>query len=156
MIELFAEYGMRALVFVATVLGGFLTRYVWVLIKNATARAILERGYGETRDAVLEVAQTYVDELRKGREDGSLTPEEKANALAKAVAAAKANLGRKGLARLGRVLGVDVDSWLQSKVEATVKAIKLADAPPAAAAPAGGTTLAPASGVIPPIPRRPA
>lgn len=135
MIDIISEYGDKigaALVALVGVLG---SRYVWGRISLAWARTLAQRAYGELTDAVLEVWQTYVSELTKGRADGTLTADEKAEAKRRAIAIAKANLGPKGLARLARALGfgslfggdpAKADGWLGSKVETAVATLKRA------------------------------
>ena len=74
--------------------------------------------------AVKEVHQVYVDGLKKGREDGKLTDEEKEAALEAAIAKAKKLLGMDGLALLWKAFGDSTEEVLASKIEATVKDLK--------------------------------
>jgi hypothetical protein len=109
-----------ALTFVA---GKLLTRWM----KAGYLRDTLTRLMFEMKAAVLEVHQVYVSEISRGRADGTLTPEEKAEAKNRAMAVLKANIGKKGLARLAKVLGIEIDAldgWLGNKVEATVAELK--------------------------------
>ncbi len=122
--DLYVNFGGPALMWLLAGLTGLLTKFVWDLIKNAKLRGLLSRAYAEIRDAVLEVNQTYVDALKKGREDGTLTDIEKAEAKDLAMDSFKSNFGRKGLKALGRVIGVSLDSWLSSKTEAAVAELK--------------------------------
>lgn len=85
------------------------------------AGEIVGRALREIGDAVREVYQTYVEALKEADRDGKLTTDEKVTAKRMAVAIAKSNIGKKGLARLLRVLGVDaLDEWIGSKVESAI------------------------------------
>lgn len=119
--QLVAEYGMSVLTWVLTLLSGLLARWVWVQITNSYVRGVLERTWVEVQAAVREVGQTYTDVLRQGNEDGVLTPEERAEARTQAIAIIKSNLGRKGLKRLMRIVGGDLDQWLGTQVESAVR-----------------------------------
>ncbi len=123
MYELTMNYGAMVLGTILAVLGLGLTRYVFVLIDNNIIRESLVRLWDETKAAVLEVGQTYVDALKEASLDGKLTDEEKAEAKSKAIAIAKSNLGKKGLLRLSRIL--DIDKWIGGKVEAFVRESKM-------------------------------
>jgi hypothetical protein len=90
---------------------------LWVL--TAVGRALAEVG-----DAVLAVSQTYVDALKAANADGKLTDQEKAEAKAKALALIKQNLGPVGLRKLAKIIGVDVDGWLGTKLEAAVATLQ--------------------------------
>lgn len=113
----------------------------WVLMKLAAylshrvGSAILARAATEITGAVLEVEQTFVSVLKADAADGKLTSAEMKEAKDKAIAVAKRNLGKEGLERLGRVIGVDLEQWLGSKVESAVGALRVsAPASPAAGA----------------------
>ncbi len=125
MIETIAEYGPRVAAWVFAALSTLLSTYVWVLIRAGYAREALQRAWVEVQGAVLEVTQTYSSAIKAASIDG-LTDAEKATAKAQAIAIAKENLGKKGLSRLARVIGVDVDQWLASKTEQAVALTKLA------------------------------
>lgn len=104
-------------------LGKLLARY----ISNKTLRDLLTRLGWEVRAVVLEVHQTWAEDIKKGKADGKLTEEEKAHAKALALSKLKENLGKKGIARLAKVLGLHIDaldSWLGNKIEATVAELK--------------------------------
>ncbi|HET6613673.1 MAG TPA: hypothetical protein VFG83_16855 [Kofleriaceae bacterium] len=119
--QLIANHGTTALAWVLTLLGGLLAKYVWHRISNSYARGVVERAWTEVRTAVMEIAQTYAGSIKKGREDGKLTSQEKGKAQMLAIETAKRNIGPKGLRRLARILGIDsVDDWIRNKVEATV------------------------------------
>jgi len=141
MFELIAEYGDKIGALFAAALVAVLGRYVWDKINRESLRAIAQRACAEVIDAVLEVWQTYVSGLKKGRDDGQLTDEEKAIAKRMAIETAKTNLGAKGLARLARALGfgtdlAKVENWIGSKAEtaiATLKGVGLMKTPAPAA-----------------------
>lgn len=130
MADLFATYGPDALVWAFAALGALLTKFVFNKMRTGYLADVAQRAWLEVQGAVLEVAQTYSNGIKDGSADGTLTEAERAQAKANAIAIAKANIGPKGLARLGRVLGVNVDSWLASKTEQAVAVLKT---PPAAA-----------------------
>lgn len=143
--SIFATYGPDVVAWVLAALGAVITWLVARLGASAWAASVIQRAWVEVQGAVAEVSQTYADAIKAARADGSLTDMERAAAKAQAIAIAKENLGEKGLRRLGRVLGVDVDRWLASKTEQAVKVMKGAAPPvPLSAADA------------PPVPRSPA
>src|SRR5690606_24734791 len=84
---------------------------------------LLERAHREVYDAVRATGQTYVDELKKAREDGKITEEEARLARELAWQHFKAQMGAAALAELELIVG-DVVEWFQSEVEAAVKALK--------------------------------
>lgn len=130
MTDLFATYGPDAVAWVLAALGALLAKYVWQKMAAGYLADAAQRAWVEVQGAVLEVSQTYADAIRKGRADGSLTDKEKAEAKALAIGIAKSNIGTKGLARLARVLGVNVDGWLASKTEQAVKLMNGVASPP--------------------------
>lgn len=83
------------------------------------ARGAIDRAQLEVYTAVEYVAQTYVSDLKAAREDGKLTEQEKAEALAKAKAAFKMRLGEAGLRQLAEIVG-DLEEWLRTQIEAAV------------------------------------
>lgn len=106
----------------AAIVARFAITHVWL-------GGMMSRLVVEAKAAVLEVEQTYVDAITEGRADGTLTSEEAKAARAAAVAALRSNLGRKGLQRLGRILGLtdaEIDRLLGTHVEAAVKALSIA------------------------------
>lgn len=110
-------------------LGVVLLAYLGKHVRGTVASGVLTRAWAEVQAAVLEVKQVYVDVIRAGSADGQLTSAEKADAKAKAIATAKANIGVKGVARLARIVGLDgVEKWLTNKVEAAVSLTKIAAA----------------------------
>jgi hypothetical protein len=54
-----------------------------------------------------------------------LTNAEKAEAKRMAIKIAKANFGAKGLARLARAFGMDMDGWIGNKIEAVIAGNKV-------------------------------
>lgn len=125
--SLIAEYGAQALVWVTTALMGLLATHVFVKIKGDGAKGLVTRATGTVFEVVTEVWQTYVAGIKKGREDGKLTPEEAAEARKRAWEAFKDNLGAKGLKRLLKVLGVDeagLEKWFGTKREVAVAEVK--------------------------------
>ncbi len=114
------KFLMWALVFI----GGLVSMVILKQLKSGTVRDIVSRALTEVGDAVLAVTQTYVDEIKLASADGKLTDEEKAHAKAKAVALIKSNIGLEGIKKLARIIGVDVDGWLGTKVEAAVAVLK--------------------------------
>lgn len=109
-----------ALVFV----GGLVSTLILKQIKAGTVRDIVSRALTEVGDAVLAVTQTYVEALKKASADGTLTDAEKAEAKRLAIETVKKNLGPEGLAKLAKIIGVDIDGWLGTKIEAAVGASK--------------------------------
>lgn len=152
MSELFATYGPDALVWALTALGTLLSSYVFVLVRAGYVRETLQRAWVEVQGAVLEVSQTYADEIKRASADGTLTDDEKREARTMAVEIAKSNLGKRGLSRLGRVLGLDVDKWLVSKTEQAVKLTKAAAGAAGIALPEFSTIPPPVATPAPPLP----
>jgi len=83
------------------------------------AQDAIDRAKDEVYEAVVYVAQTYVDDLKAGHADGKLTPEEKAEALARAKAAFKARMGEAGLRQLAELVG-DLEEWIRTQIESAV------------------------------------
>lgn len=126
------DMAMAAMKYGLAAVGGFLVAKVLAGIGSQMLRDMLMRAGMEVKSAVLEVHQTYVDAIKAGKADGKLDYVEKAMAKSKAIETAKANLGRKGLERLMRVLGLDadgLDAWFGGKVEATVAELKASSGP---------------------------
>lgn len=92
-----------------------------VFAKHVTKHALVTRALAEIGAAVREVGQTFVDNLKAAAVDGKLTKAEARVAKNKAIEVAKANIGRKGLTRLARILGIDdVEKWIGTQVESAV------------------------------------
>lgn len=120
-------HGDEVVAWLGSALAAVFVRYVIARIGHEGAREIAGRAAAEVFEAVEEVWQTYVSEIKAGNADGILTEEEKAEAKSRAIGIAKSNLGAKGLARLARALGMDsVDAWLGSRVESSVSKLKRA------------------------------
>lgn len=122
-------HGDSAILWAGAALMGLLAKYVIAKIGNENVRKYVGRAVYEVQDAVSEVYQTYVSELKKANADGKLTDSEKKSAKDMALSAAKANIGQKGLNRLTRTLGFgdasEADAWLGNKIEAAVAKPKL-------------------------------
>lgn len=112
--------GDKVLAWVLSAVGVAIAAFVLGKIGEGKAKEIVARALNELGAAVLEVKQTFVDSIKAASADGTLTPAEKAEAKARAIAIAKSNLGSKGLARLAKIIGVDVEGWLSNKLEAIV------------------------------------
>lgn len=104
------------------------------LLREKSKSALLQRAFIVLDDvamtAVREVAQLYVDEVRKARADGFLSDDEKAAAKAKALAKAKELLGASGLALIKAAFGVKqdepsrVDALLGARIESEVRSAR--------------------------------
>lgn len=125
---LFSSLGMKGVAYV--LVGGGLGYLVNAFLKGRGYQwDVLRRAIFEAGAVVYEVYQVYTSEILKGRADGKLTPEEKTIAKDLAMDKLKSNLGKAGLARLARVLGLKgdaLDGWLGNKVEAAVLELKSA------------------------------
>ena len=121
-------HGNSVIAWVAAAVLGLIGKYIVSKIENENVRKYVGRALDEVADAVAEVYQTFVNELKAGNADGKLTAEEKVVARKMAIDTAKSNIGTKGLKRLAKVAGIDaLDEWLGTKVEATVKMAKAAE-----------------------------
>lgn len=123
--QLLTEYGVQAASWVFAALAAVGVKYLWGRIKNETAAGIIERAYFAVTRATQEVWQTYVQALKEANADGKLTDVEKRNAKKLALDAAKKYLGKKGIAELIKILGVDPDDWLGGLIESVVGERKL-------------------------------
>lgn len=128
---LIAEYGASALTLLATGLTIVATRYLLTLIKSKKWRDLSTRAFEEVKAAFLEVGNTYVKAIKDAGSDGVWTDVEKAEAKRKAIAIAKANIGKKGIKALARVF--DVEDWIGNKLEAFVSEDKRLGKPEAGA-----------------------
>ncbi len=118
-----ANYGAPALAWALTALAALLVGKVFSKIKNDFARGVIERATTEVFDVVKAVFQSYVDGIKRGNADGKLTDEEKDQARKLAWEQFASNLGPKGLERLGRVLGLNLEGvakWFASKTETAI------------------------------------
>lgn len=100
-------YLIMALLGLISTAFGFLAR--WISAKTGSERAgvIAERLGVALERAVKATWQTYAEDLKKGRSDGKLTDDEKAEARKRAIDFAKSYLGPKGIRELLWVLGID-------------------------------------------------
>jgi len=94
-------------------------------VGNDYAAGVMVRAGEAVQRAVLEVQQTFVAEAKDRNGDGKLSAAERKQAAAMAAAKAKSYLGSKGLKELGKIFGLDLDSFFSSKVEAQVAANKM-------------------------------
>lgn len=96
-------------------------------IGNDVARRALDSAIVEAHlaaaTAVRTTQQTLVDEWRKGRGDGTLTPEERARALEAARDAFRRGISDWALGVLTAALG-PVEDWLDDLLEAQVQTMK--------------------------------
>lgn len=125
MYNLIMEYGLWALAFLIAMLSWLSVKLI-ALIESKTLRDIASRLFDETMAAVREVGAGYIEHLKLGNADGKLTAEDKRLAKRKAIAIAKANLGKAGIKRLARVF--DVEDWIGNKIEAILGEDKLPEA----------------------------
>lgn len=117
--------GDSVVAWIGAIVLAFVGKVVASRIDNETTRKYVTRALNEIGDAVAEVYQVYVADLKVANADGKLTGAEKAEAKAKAFKKVKALIGKEGLARLARILGTDaLDGWLSNKIEAELDARK--------------------------------
>lgn len=76
--------------------------------------------------AVAATNQTFVDDIKAGRDDGHLTPDEAVAALKRAKDVAIEQLGKSGMAALARLTGSEASSvvLLYNMIEAAVRRAK--------------------------------
>lgn len=131
--SLVADYGPTVVAGVFTVIA---TVFALIWKKQSWARDMVVRVGVEVKAAVLEVEQTYIDELKKAKDPASeggveITKAEAVRAKDLAIAAVKRNIGIEGLRRLARILGITaLDQWLGTHVEAAVKSLTKESAGP--------------------------
>lgn len=127
--QLVGDYGGTAITILLAGIGWIVGKLLKHFLDKGYTRETLGRAWDAIRTATAEVAQTYVDGIRKGSSDGKLTGREKTEAKNRALKNAKSYLGAKGLKKLGKVLGLDdVDEWLGGQIESAVRDQKLTDA----------------------------
>lgn len=98
-------------------------------IKREYWRNVTHRLQVAAMNAVKDVYQTYVNAIKAANADGVLTAAEQAEAKKRAIEAAKAYLGAKGISEVIRVLGIEpgaLDALIGKEVEAAVWDTKLA------------------------------
>ncbi len=112
-----------------TFLSAWLAKLITAKVKGEYLRGVLVRLDEAVFTAVKSVAQTYADALKVAREDGKLEPAERLEAKRRALGALKSYLGTKGIAELGKILGLgsasQVEEYLAGKVEAAVHDLNL-------------------------------
>jgi len=118
---------------IATAAGTLASAYIvhWVRenVSHTQAQELLLRAVHAAEVSVGEVAQTYVDGLKRASEDGKLTQQEADDALTDAIDRAYELLGPKGVARARQVLGSDdesIDAWLVALIESKVRELRAA------------------------------
>ena len=108
-------------------LGTAYLRRLAAQIENDVGRRSLDSAIAEAylaaATAVREAQQTLVDEWRRGREDGTLTPNERRQALEAARAAFFRVISARALDVLQAAWG-PVEEWLDSLLEAQVQVLK--------------------------------
>jgi hypothetical protein len=125
-----ADLGIKLLEVLSPILMAALT---WVAAKVAQlisakvkaewVRGVLIRLDDAVLNAVREVQQAVVNEIKAGRADGKLTAEERAQVKARAIQSIRSRLGVRGLGELARVLGLEdgcLEKLLSTRVEAAV------------------------------------
>lgn len=90
-------------------------------IENGTIRAIVQEAINSVEQAVLYVMQTYVDALKAAGNFDKAAQEE---ALLKAKEAARELISAEAQAIIEAAYG-DFETWLNTKIEQTVRATKL-------------------------------
>lgn len=117
--------GSLALV-VLSLLAVSLRNFLLEKVKSEVLKTALVRVSDAALVAVQGVAKTYVDDIKRGREDGKLTKEESERARERALDALKHNLGNVGLEEMERLLGVygrDLDRALVDRIESKLKEV---------------------------------
>ena len=108
-----------------------LASYINAKVKNEYLRGMLVRLNDAVVDAVKEAQQVAVASLAKANSDGVVTAEENAKVKADVMAVVQSHIGKKGLAEIGKVLGLDdgtLAALLSTKIEAAVYDIKSREA----------------------------
>lgn len=101
-----------------------LAQYLGVKVENATFAKYADQIAKAVSTAVIYVAQTYVDELKKS---GTFTEENQKIAMQKALEVAKKQLTQEALEFIEITYG-DITEYLTSKLEAEVKIQKITPA----------------------------
>jgi len=110
---------------------GYLSKLLADLIRAKTRNEYLSSVLVRLNVAVLDVVkaieQNVVKEIKRANEDGKITDEEKQTIKSIALNSVKSYLGVKGLAQLGKILGLDsnaIDSMIETKIESAVLDLK--------------------------------
>lgn len=129
--EIFSTLLQAVLVAAVPVIAAFaskgfvaLAQYLGVKVENATFAKYADQIAKAVSTAVIYVAQTYVDELKKS---GTFTEENQKIAMQKALEVAKKQLTQEALEFIEITYG-DITEYLTSKLEAEVKIQKNAPA----------------------------
>ncbi len=117
--DLLANQGPKVLTWILAILGIGGARLLVLVTSNKMAADAARMLALHARDAIQATYQTYVEALKLGRSDGSLSPAEAAEAKARAIAILKDRLGWKRLAKLGG--GVLANIFLGDKWDAKVE-----------------------------------
>lgn len=122
--EIFSTLLQAVLVAAVPVIAAFaskgfvaLAQYLGVKVENATFAKYADQIAKAVSTAVIYVAQTYVDELKKS---GTFTEENQKIAMQKALEVAKKQLTQEALEFIEITYG-DITEYLTSKLEAEVK-----------------------------------
>jgi hypothetical protein len=153
LLQLMVMYGPAALAWATAFLVSVLSAHVFRKIRSDWARGVISRATDEVVDVVKSVFQSYVEGIKAGRATGGLSQDEKVEARNRAWREFSSNLGTKGLKRLARVIGIDVEdvgTWFDSKAETAIAVSKEAArrdplrmrSPAASTAPASSTPAA--------------
>ena len=101
--------------------------YVRPRIKSARWRRIFDIADQAAQNSIKHTAQTYTDDIRKKSADGTLTPEERQEAMKRSLMNFEMQLGSEGLLELKRALeeergisGDAVGSFLKTLLESAV------------------------------------
>lgn len=104
-----------------------LAQFIKAKVENEYLAGVLVRLEDAVLTVVKSLQQTTVDAIKLANADGQLTDEEKEAIKQAAVAALKSYIGAKGLALVGKVLGLGdgaLDQFLGDKIEAAVHDLK--------------------------------
>jgi len=120
------EFGWRALEIAAPIVAavliwalGMLAKWISTKTQNERIRSLIETVRDAAATAVSATQQAFVSGLARPCGE-KLTDEQKAEALARALAACKAVLGTKGLDALKTAIGVgqaELDAYLTAQIE---------------------------------------
>lgn len=112
---------------VVTWVAAKLAQLINARVKNEYLRGVLLRLDDAVASVVREINQVTVASIKSSSADGRLTTSASAVIKNAALQTVKAHLGTKGIAELGRVLGLDtsaVDRLIGTRIEATVHDLK--------------------------------
>lgn len=92
-------------------------------IKNNQIKTALEQGEDAATTAMLEIAQTTVDDLKAKAADGKLTPEQAQQVKSAAVNRALSMLSDAAIQTISTESG-NAQAWIEAKIEAAVRKAK--------------------------------